>query len=172
MVIDGAFYLINFCSEIALLFVGVLLDTMSSTLTSNCCIRTASSSSRIISSFHGNTVHVAIAISVGISKASLVISSTSLEPDTELCVLRSTHSTYGSICGQFFTLPSHAFASALTIGLWPRSIFPLASGLYAMVSVSKESNSTTTKFLPEWNIRNRKRCDYPLAQKKRDDTKY
>ena len=44
--------------------------------------------------------------------------------------MRSAHSAYGNIYGQSFTLPSHAFAS-------PRSIFLLAYGMYAVVSVNR-----------------------------------
>ena len=109
---------------------------MSSGLPSSCRIRTASSSSRFISSFHGSTVHVAIAVSVRITGACPVISSVGMYPITELCVVRSAHSAYGSICRQSITLPSHDFASALMIGLCPRSIFSLTYELYA-VSVNR-----------------------------------
>ena len=49
-----------------------------SDLPSRCHIRTASSSSRLISSFHGSIVHVIIAVSLGITGACLVISSTGI----------------------------------------------------------------------------------------------
>ena len=114
-----------------------IASAMSSGLPSSCRVRTASTSSRLISSFHGSTVHVEIAVSVGITGACPVISSPGIKPVTELCVVRSAHSAYGSIYGQSFTLPSHAFASALTIRLCPRLIFPLASRLYVIVNVNE-----------------------------------
>ena len=116
----------------------------SSGLRSSCQIHAASSSSLLISLDQLIAVHDAIILSTGMMGFCPYISSVGMYPITELWVVRSAHSAYGSNLGQLLTRPSHAHTMAFTIGLWPRSIFPFSSGLYVIVRDSFTPNRSNS----------------------------
>ena len=121
-------------------FTLVVAHSTSSGLRSSCRIRATSNSSLRMSLVQLIIVHEAIVRSTSMMVFCPNIRFAGMYPVTELWVVLFAQNAYGNNLSQSLTRPSHVRTMAFTIGWWPRSIFPFASGLYAVVRDSFTPN--------------------------------